>query len=76
MLSGAARTMLRFAAVLKKPISRRSDRSKNDEDIAERITGGVRVERPVVRREEQNRPSHNHAAAADRVGPQGRRRTS
>jgi hypothetical protein len=62
-------------SVLKKPISRRSDRRKNDEDIAERITGGVRVERPAVRREEQNSTPQNHAAAADRVGPRGRRRT-
>jgi hypothetical protein len=39
-------------AVLKKTGGRRSDRRKNDEDIAERMTGGVRVERPAVRREE------------------------
>jgi hypothetical protein len=60
-------------SVLKKTISRRSDRQKNDEDIAERITGGVRVERPAVGREEQHRTSQNHAATA--VEPRGRRRT-
>jgi hypothetical protein len=66
--------MLFFRPVLKKTISRRSDRRKNDEDIAERITGGIRVERPAVRREEQHRASQSHAAAADRGASRGRRR--
>jgi hypothetical protein len=61
--------------VLKKTIGRRSDRRKNDEDIAERITGGVRVERPAVRRDEPHRPSQNHDTAADRGEPRSRRRT-
>jgi hypothetical protein len=32
--------------MVKKDMDRRADRRKNDEDIAERISGGVRLERP------------------------------
>lgn len=37
--------------VLKKKRDRRADRRKNDEDIAERISGGVRLERPPAWRQ-------------------------
>jgi hypothetical protein len=59
--------------VLKRPLSRRNERRKNDEDIAERITGGVRVERPPVRRDEQPPVAPNDGEVAQRDAPRGRR---
>jgi hypothetical protein len=59
--------------VLKKPLSHRDQPRKNDEDIAERITGGVRVERPAVRRDERPRAAPNHARTAERGAPPKRR---
>jgi hypothetical protein len=60
---------------VKKPVSRHSDRRKNDEDIAERITGGVRVERPAVRHDDQHRTSANQVGNGDRGDMRDRRRT-
>jgi hypothetical protein len=37
--------------VVKKDMDRRTDRRKNDEDIAERISGGVRLDRSSSSRE-------------------------
>jgi len=67
--------MLNSAAVLKNTGGRRSDRRKNDEDIAERITGGIRVERPAVRREEALRtPNSQPSINAGNGQPKERRR--
>jgi hypothetical protein len=61
--------------VLKKIASDHNHRRKNDEDIAERITGGVRVERPAVRREDQHRTSKDDTPAdAGNGQSRGRRR--
>ena len=50
---------------MEKGPNRRNDRRKNDEDIAERMTGGVRIERSAPRedaraeaRDEPDRPGH------------------
>jgi hypothetical protein len=45
-------------AAVKKETARRTERRKNDEDIAERISGGVRVER--------RSPPHERGFSPDR----------
>jgi hypothetical protein len=61
--------------VEKKIVNRRSDRRKNDEDIAERVSGGVRVDRASFRREERSTSDDAVSQAADKSHPRRRRRT-
>jgi hypothetical protein len=58
----------------KKDVDRRADRRKNDEDIAERISGGVRLERPSPWRERD--VAHDHPPAPATSRPDKRRRAS
>jgi hypothetical protein len=60
--------------VLKKTVSRPNDRRKYDEDIAERMTGGVRVERRVNRPDDQHGTSKADAPADPGKGESRERR--
>ena len=53
--------------IVEKGSNRRNDRRKNDEDIAERMTGGVRIERSAPRQDAR-------AEARDEPPRTGRRR--
>jgi hypothetical protein len=61
--------------VEKKIVNRRSDRRKNDEDIAERVSGGIRVDRRSFRRDERSTSNDAVSKAADEPPPRSRRRT-
>jgi hypothetical protein len=70
----AAQTMLPCGSVLKKPVSRRSDRRKNDEDIAERITGGVRIDRSSQTRRRERPVAHDQSRLPEEGRDRGERR--
>ncbi len=48
-------------------MDRRSDRRKNDEDIAERVIGGVRIDRSSVDRRQDRSTAPDRPASSERI---------
>jgi hypothetical protein len=61
--------------VVNKIVNRRSDRRKNDEDIAERVSGGIRVDRRSFKRDERGTSDDAVSNTADQPDPRSRGRT-
>jgi hypothetical protein len=59
---GTENAVSRLVATVKKYMDRRTERRKNDEDIAERISGGVRLERPAGWRDRVTADDQSHSA--------------
>ena len=61
-----------FGITVKNNLHRRTERRKDDEDIAERISGGIRLERSLPAREPE--VARDQTPSPDKTAPQKRPR--